>query len=125
MLYDSFREDTIMFRQTFKNIVAGMAIGFFVGLVICAYRFLMTFGDKTLNGKIFPLIHESAVYCIPWALLLVVLALIVHKLIRLEPDAKGGGIPHAVKESEKSSDSRWWSVVLAKLITAPDRKSVV
>lgn len=107
-------------KQTLNNIFTGMTIGLFTGIVICLFRFLMTLCDTALNEHIFPLIHSGApLVILLWAAALAALACIVYALIRFEPDAKGGGIPHAIKESEGTSDSRWWSVLIGKLVAAP------
>lgn len=103
-----------------EKIWAGIAVGVFSGIIICTYRFLMTLCDKALNQYIFPLIHGSnPSFILLWAIALAILAYIVHRLIRFEPDAKGGGIPHATKEAEGTSDSRWWSVIISKITAAP------
>ncbi len=107
-------------KQTLNNIFTGVTIGLFAGIVICLFRFLMTLCDTALNKYIFPLIHSGAPLVIfLWAAALAALACIVHALICFEPDARGGGIPHAIKESEGTSDSRWWSVLISKLAAAP------
>lgn len=103
-----------------NNFVTGIAIGLFAGIFVCLYRYLIKLCNTALNNYIFPLLHEgSPLNLLSWAVGLVALAFIVHKLIRFEPDAKGGGIPHAIKEAEGSSDSRWWSVILSKITAAP------
>lgn len=107
-------------KHTANTFVTGIAIGLFAGIFVCLYRYLIKLGNTALNQYIFPLLHEGKLLpLLLWAAGLVALAFIVHKLIRFEPDAKGGGIPHAVKETEGSSDSRWWSVILSKITAAP------
>lgn len=102
------------------KIIVGLTTGLSAGAVICIYRILMSLCDTALNQFIFPQLHTGNLLArILWPAGLVCLALIVYGLIRLEPDAKGGGIPHAAKEVSGASDSRWWSVLITKIITAP------
>lgn len=103
-----------------NEILTGVTIGIFAGLVICLYRYLMMICDTALNTYIFPFLHGGSPFrLLLWAAGLTALAYAVCRLIRLEPDARGGGIPHAIKETEGHSDSRWWSVLLAKITAAP------
>lgn len=107
-------------KKTLNNIFTGIAIGIFAGIIICLFRFLMTLCDTALNKYILPLVHSGAPLVILfWAAALAVLACTVHTLIRFEPDAESGGISHAIKESDGTSDSRWWSVLISKLAAAP------
>ncbi len=102
------------------KIIVGLATGISAGAVICIYRILMNLCDTALNQFILPQLHNGNLLArVLWPAGLVCLALIVHGLIRLEPDAGGGGIPHAAKEVSGASDSRWWSVLITKIITAP------
>lgn len=103
-----------------KRICSGILTGLFAGGVICLYRSLMTWCDTRLNHQIFPLLHSgSRLSLILWGIGLVALAFLVHCLIWFEPYAKGGGIPHALKEADGSCDARWGKVIFSKLLTAP------
>lgn len=102
------------------KIWTGVAIGVFSGVVICGYRFLMNLCDNALNQYILPFLHEgSRLRVLLWAVAVVILAYLVHRLIRFEPAAKGGGIPHAIQETAGTSDARWWSVIISKITAAP------
>ena len=102
------------------KIWTGVVIGAFSGIVICGYRFLMNLCDNALNQYILPFLHESRrLHVLLWAVVVIILAYIVHRLIRFEPAAKGGGIPHAIQETAGTADSRWWSVILSKITAAP------
>ena len=102
------------------KIWTGVTIGAFSGIVICSYRFFMKLCDDALNQHILPFLHEgSRLHVLLWAFVVVVLAYIVHHLIRFEPAAKGGGIPHAIQETAGTSDARWWSVIISKITAAP------
>lgn len=102
------------------KIWTGVVIGAFSGIVICGYRFLMNLCDNALNQYILPFLHEGRrLHVLLWAVVVIILAYIVHRLIRFEPAAKGGGIPHAIQETAGAADSRWWSVILSKITAAP------
>lgn len=103
-----------------NRILFGVVLGIFSGVVICLYRFLISLCDKILNECIFPLAHgNNPAILAAWGVILVFLAWLVYRILRFEPDAAGGGIPHAVNEIKGTSDSKWWSVLLAKITTAP------
>lgn len=109
-----------LIKQLLCKILAGIAIGFSGGAVICVFRLLTAKCDNLLSQFIFPLLHsDSIVYPILWGAGLVVLAIIVSLIIHAEPAARGGGIGHTVQETNGGSDSRWWSVILAKITSAP------
>lgn len=103
-----------------NRIISGIILGIFAGLVVCIYRYLISVCDKLLNQFIFPLLHQRhPLFFLIWSAILIILARLVYHVIHWEPDAEGGGIPHTVQEINGKSDSRWWSVLIAKLISAP------
>ncbi len=107
-------------KYILHRLFLGILIGLLAGGVICLYRYLMTICDKALNQHILPFLHSGTPFALPlWCVGLIVLAFIVHMVIRWESDARGGGIPHAQKEVEEGQDSTWDRVIIAKLITAP------
>lgn len=103
-----------------NRILFGISLGIFSGIVICIYRYLISLCDKILNEYIFPVIHGDNLFVLAaWGIILVFLAWLVYRILKVEPDAAGGGIPHATDEIQGLSDSKWWSVLLAKITTAP------
>lgn len=107
-------------RGILNRILFGIISGVFSGMVICLYRYLISLCDKTLNEYIFPAVHsEDPLVLVGWGGILIFLAWVVYQILTFEPDAAGGGIPHAAAEIHGTSDSKWWSVLLAKITTAP------
>ncbi len=103
-----------------ERIVFGLMTGLLCGLVICLYRILMNLCDQFLSTHIFPSLHGGSIpVFLGWTAGLLILCLFVSLILHLEPEAEGGGIPHALREARGTSDSRWWSVILAKLVSAP------
>lgn len=103
-----------------NRVLFGIVLGIFSGIVICIYRYLISLCDKILNEYIFPIAHgDDPLVLAAWGVILVFLAWLVYRILKFEPDAAGGGIPHATNEIQGTSDSRWWSVLLAKITTAP------
>lgn len=103
-----------------QKIATGVAIGIATGAVLCLFRLLTAKCDAALNQFVFPRLHSDRILIfLLWGVGLFVLACIVYLIMRAEPSAKGGGVGHAVQESNGTSDSRWWSVVIAKLTSAP------
>lgn len=102
------------------KIWTGIIIGAFSGIVICSYRFVMKLCDNALSQYILPFLHKGTpLHVLLWAAVLTGLAYMVHCLARFEPDAKGGGIPHAIQEAEGACNSRWWSVIISKITASP------
>ncbi|MCI8364008.1 MAG: hypothetical protein HFG34_03540 [Eubacterium sp.] len=107
-------------KYIIHRISAGLATGIFSGLIICLYRFFMSFCDTTLNHKIIPSLHSgSFFYPVAWGTGLLLLSRFVYWSICLEPKAEGGGVSHSIEEARGITDARWWSVLLVKLTSAP------
>lgn len=107
-------------KHILNRTLFGIILGIFAGIVICIYRYLISLCDKILNEYIFPLAHgNDPVILAAWGIILIFLGWLVYRILKFEPDAAGGGIPHATSEIQGTSDSRWWSVLLAKITTAP------
>lgn len=108
------------YKLIFRKIATGAVIGLATGAIICLFRLLTAKCDTALNQFIFPRLHSDRIFILLlWGVGLFVLACIVYVILRAEPSARGGGVGHAVQEANGTSDSRWWSVVIAKLASAP------
>lgn len=108
------------FKPILYKILTGAAIGLSGGAVICLFRLITAKCDTILNKNIFPLLHlGNSLFSVLWGVGLILLAIAVYLIMRAEPSAKGGGIGHVIQETDGTCDSRWWTVILAKITAAP------
>lgn len=70
----------------------GIMIGFASGILVTLYRFGIEFGTET-SLKAYDILRLHPLYILPWSLLILLIGFITYKLIKLEPYAKGSGIP--------------------------------
>ena len=79
-------------RFKYKLILEGIAVGSIVGLVIALFRIMIVKADHARQIAVH-LVKVRPVYAFAVLLLLVLIAWILDKLIRFEPDISGSGIP--------------------------------
>lgn len=93
----------------------GVLVGAVAGLVVLLYRIALEHAGKWLN-EVLEFAGQSAVYMAAWFAVLLVLAWIVHLLVRFEPMISGSGIPQLKGEMTGKFDQCWWKVLLAKFV---------
>ena len=100
-------------RFKYKLILEGIAIGSIVGLVIALFRIMIVKADHARQIAVH-LVKVRPVYAFAVLLLLVLIAWILDKLIRFEPDISGSGIPQIEGELKGLEDQNWRKVLAAK-----------
>ena len=102
-------------KQRFKYmlILEGIAVGSIVGLVIALFRIMIVKADQARQMAVH-LVKVRPVYAFAVLLLLVLIAWILDKLIRFEPDISGSGIPQIEGELKGLEDQNWRKVLAAK-----------
>ena len=81
-------------KQRFKYtlILEGIAVGSIVGLVIALFRIMIVKADQARQMAVH-LVKVKPIYAFAVLLVLILIAWILDKLIRFEPDISGSGIP--------------------------------
>ena len=100
-------------RFKYKLILEGIAVGSIVGLVIALFRIMIVKADQARQIAVH-LVKVRPVYAFAVLLLLVLIAWILDKLIRFEPDISGSGIPQIEGELKGLEDQNWRKVLIAK-----------
>lgn len=100
-------------RFKYKLILEGIAVGSIVGLVIAMFRIMIVKADHTRQMAVH-LVKVKPVYALAVLLVLILIAWILDKLIRFEPDISGSGIPQIEGELKGLEDQNWRKVLAAK-----------
>ena len=100
-------------RFKYKLILEGIAVGSIVGLVIALFRIMIVKADHARQMAVH-LVKVRPVYSFAVLLLLILIAWILDKLIRFEPDISGSGIPQIEGELKGLEDQNWRKVLIAK-----------
>lgn len=102
-------------KQRFKYmlILEGIAVGSIVGLVIALFRIMIVKADHARQMAVH-LVKVKPVYAFAVLLVLILIAWILDKLIRFEPDISGSGIPQIEGELKGLEDQNWRKVLAAK-----------
>lgn len=94
-------------------IAKGLAAGVLSGFVVMMYRWVLQKADEWLK-IILECTARSYAGMAGWFLILILLALIVGYLVRLEPMISGSGIPQLEGEMAGKLNQTWWKVLPAK-----------
>ena len=102
-------------KQRFKYmlILEGIAVGSIVGLVIALFRIMIVKADQARQMAVH-LVKVKPIYAFAVLLVLILIAWILDKLIRFEPDISGSGIPQIEGELKGLEDQNWRKVLIAK-----------
>lgn len=102
-------------KESFYLIVRGVEVGVVAGLISVLYRFLLSIAEKNLMGVI-DYVKGSPVKIAVWFLLLIFIGFLVSLINKWEPMAAGSGIPQINAEVKGYIGTKWWRVIIAKLI---------
>lgn len=95
----------------YKGILAGVA----AGLLVSFYRLGMEFGiKKSLQAYAFLKLHPG--YIIPWVLIIAAVGYVLYYLMRLEPYAKGSGIPQVEGIVMLGMKMKWHTILLVRFL---------
>lgn len=96
-------------------VAEGLLVGIISGLVVLAYRVLLSYGAKWLDEILgFAAGHPARMA--GWFLILLFLAFVVSRLVKWEPMISGSGIPQVEGEMIGKLDQNWWRVLAAKFL---------
>lgn len=100
-------------RFKYKLILEGIVVGSIVGLVIAMFRIMIVKADHARLMAVH-LVKVKPIYAFVVLLVLILIAWILDKLIRFEPDISGSGIPQIEGELKGLEDQNWRKVLIAK-----------
>lgn len=101
----------LKWNVTYKCIL----IGFVSGILVTLYRFGIELGTETaLKAYAFLRIHP--IYILPWLLLITMVGFLTYKLIKLEPYAKGSGIPQVEGIILFGMKMKWHTILAVRFI---------
>ncbi|WP_444659061.1 ClC family H(+)/Cl(-) exchange transporter [Caproiciproducens sp. R2] len=96
---------------TYKGIFAGMI----AGLLVTLYRLGIEFGtQKSLEAYQFLRLHP--IYILPWMCLIAIAGSLTYRLVKLEPYAKGSGIPQVEGIVLFGMKIKWHTVLLVRYL---------
>lgn len=105
-------------NYTLKNyslwIAEGVFAGILAGLTVAVYRFALRFAENNLSA-IWNFIRGNALYIVLWFLALLLLAVTVGALLRIDGHAGGSGLAQLAAEANGRLDPCWWRVILVKI----------
>lgn len=94
----------------------GILIGLLVGLIIVAFRYLLEQAEMMRNVIYKYLLAESWPFTILWFLGLIVIANLLHRIVKAEPMAAGSGIPQVKGVIMGLMRMTWLKVLLYKFV---------
>jgi H+/Cl- antiporter ClcA len=101
--------NNLKWSLTYKGVLVGLVSGVLVSL----YRYGIELGtEKALQAYIF--LDKQPIYIFPWLLAIVLISLIIHKLITLEPYSKGSGIPQVEGIVLLGMKMKWYTILLVR-----------
>lgn len=98
-------------RLTYKSIFVGVIAGILVSL----YRIGIEFGTETALSA-YSFLRGNPLYILPWFLLGALVSWITYKLIKLEPYAKGSGIPQVEGIVLLGMKIKWHTVLAVRFL---------
>ncbi len=109
------KEVSFISQSILYSVLRGSLVGIVAGLVVVAFRLAI---EKLFSvfTHLYSLATDNAIYLLLIGGLYLVIALLVGKLIKDEPNAKGSGIPQVEAELKGIMDLNWWSVLWRKFI---------
>lgn len=94
----------------------GIIIGFFVGLIIAAFRYLLEQAEILRHVVYSNLLTEFWLFTVLWFLGLVFIAYILNWIVKVEPMASGSGIPQVKGIILGLMKMNWLRVLINKFI---------
>lgn len=91
----------------------GILVGLFGGLLVSLYRLGIEFGtEKALHA--YGILRQQPLYILPWLGLIGLVSYLVYRLIKLEPYAKGSGIPQVEGIVLLGMKMKWYTILVVR-----------
>ncbi|MDD3924157.1 MAG: chloride channel protein [Erysipelotrichaceae bacterium] len=95
--------------------IKGIIIGVIVGLIVSFYRIVIEYGFE-FAIIIYSGLRNNPIFIPFWLVILIIVAYISYRLMRLEPFAKGSGIPQVEGIVLLGFKMKWHTVLLVRYI---------
>ncbi|MBW7573033.1 ClC family H(+)/Cl(-) exchange transporter [Caproiciproducens faecalis] len=97
--------------MTYKGVIAGLV----AGLLVALYRLGIEFGtEKSLIAYRFLKLHP--IYIVPWLFLIAAVGYLTYRLVKLEPYAKGSGIPQVEGIVLFGMKMKWHTILIVRYL---------
>lgn len=93
----------------------GILIGFLCGILVTLYRFGIEFGTEEAL-KLYAFLRLHPLYILPWSIIIIIAGFITYKLIKLEPYAKGSGIPQVEGILLFGMKMKWHTILVVRFM---------
>ena len=93
----------------------GVLIGLAVGLVVSLFRLAIGFVSHNLD-TIYYYLKQRPIAILGWILISLMVAYILGRLIKSDPNIKGSGIPQVEGQLRGQLSINWWSVLWKKFV---------
>ncbi len=107
-----------MLRRNLKRLVhlgEGILVGVSAGVLVVLYRYFLEI-VFALHGKVRFFVLQDPLFLLLWLSFLGFLGWVVGSLVRIEPLAAGGGIPHVKGVLQGKLGAVFWRVLLVKFL---------
>jgi H+/Cl- antiporter ClcA len=97
--------------------IAGKSLlcGVVSGLLVVLYRLVIEFGTDTAV-EVYAHLRQRPLLILPWILLIILAGLFIAWLVKLEPMAKGSGIPQVEGIVVYGLRIKWYSVLIVRFV---------
>lgn len=93
----------------------GIIVGFISGILVTIYRYGIEYGTE-IAKKVYTFLRIHPTFILPWLLLIAIAGFLIHQLIKLEPYAKGSGIPQVEGIILFGMKMKWYTILLVRFI---------
>lgn len=96
-------------------IVIGILIGLLVGTVVSVFRLLI---GRILESVVmmYHAMQQNPLLIVGWGIFSLVMAFILGRIVKSDPDIKGSGIPQVELQLQGKMEMNWWSVCWKKFV---------
>lgn len=103
-------------KYIFRLTVQGVLVGFFAGLMVCLYRWLLAGSESVLRGYL-SIIKGNIFFVVLFFIVLAILGLLIDWLTKWEADSAGSGIPQVYAEVKGHMEANWAKVLFSKVVS--------
>lgn len=97
-------------------IVLGCLVGLFAGIVVSTFRLIIEHLLSLVQAA-YGWLGQHPWGLVPWAILLVLMALMIGHWVKQTPMIKGSGIPQIEGQLAGELDYAWWPVLWKKFVS--------
>ncbi len=95
--------------------IKGILSGLIVGLLVVLYRLCIEYGNR-IAAKTYAFMKLNPVILIPWIILIILVGLFISWLVKIEPMAKGSGIPQVEGLVLYGLKMKWYAILAVRFL---------